>query len=251
MRRRSILGAATIGLLACFAGTAAARPLELRIRNDTQVVPDHPAEASEDDPQAKKPDTQQGGAPSEKRFSQRQLVECLRRGAESFGWSAQEATTRPFMEMVHPDDRADVARQMQGLAEGTPLVGYETRVLHKDGSYRWIENRSWPHQSGERRFVVSIGRDIQAQQAGPHAIIDVVGVIGDVVGDRAGLRLRTGKSGEGKVLAGAIFGDLFCNPPLRVAAGRSEQRSSESGLRLLLGGASSGCVADVLQMFIC
>ena len=40
-------------------------PIEFRIRNDTQVDPEHP----------------------ERRFSQRQLNECLRLGADRFGWS--------------------------------------------------------------------------------------------------------------------------------------------------------------------
>ncbi|MBR0797399.1 xanthine dehydrogenase family protein molybdopterin-binding subunit [Bradyrhizobium jicamae] len=40
-------------------------PIELRIRNDTQVDPEHP----------------------ERPFSKRQLVECLREGAARFGWS--------------------------------------------------------------------------------------------------------------------------------------------------------------------
>ncbi|MBR0694241.1 aldehyde oxidoreductase molybdenum-binding subunit PaoC [Bradyrhizobium lablabi] len=40
-------------------------PVALRINNDTQVDPEHP----------------------ERRFSQRQLVECMREGAERFGWS--------------------------------------------------------------------------------------------------------------------------------------------------------------------
>ncbi|HKR88756.1 MAG TPA: aldehyde oxidoreductase molybdenum-binding subunit PaoC [Phenylobacterium sp.] len=42
-------------------------PVEFRIRNDTQVDPEKP----------------------ERRFSQRQLVECLRLGAERFGWRAR------------------------------------------------------------------------------------------------------------------------------------------------------------------
>ncbi|GGE02850.1 oxidoreductase [Aureimonas endophytica] len=42
-------------------------PVEFRILNDTQVDPENP----------------------ERRFSQRQLVECLRQGAERFGWSAR------------------------------------------------------------------------------------------------------------------------------------------------------------------
>jgi xanthine dehydrogenase YagR molybdenum-binding subunit len=42
-------------------------PIEFRIRNDTQVDPEQP----------------------ERTFSQRQLVECLRMGAERFGWSGR------------------------------------------------------------------------------------------------------------------------------------------------------------------
>ena len=44
-------------------------PVELRIVNDTQVDPEHP----------------------DRPFSQRQLVQCLRQGAEKFGWSKRNA----------------------------------------------------------------------------------------------------------------------------------------------------------------
>jgi PAS domain S-box-containing protein len=78
---------------------------------------------------------------------------------ENFGWSLEEATTRPFMEMVHPDDREDVARHMGILAEGTPLVGYQTRVLHKDGSHRWVQ---WTI-SPEGELLYGVARDITAE----------------------------------------------------------------------------------------
>ncbi|WBH17026.1 aldehyde oxidoreductase molybdenum-binding subunit PaoC [Sphingomonas radiodurans] len=44
-------------------------PVELRIRNDTQVDPEKP----------------------DRRFSERRLIECLRQGAERFGWSGRNA----------------------------------------------------------------------------------------------------------------------------------------------------------------
>ncbi len=44
-------------------------PIEFRILNDTQVDPEKP----------------------ERPFSQRQLVECFRTGAERFGWSRRNA----------------------------------------------------------------------------------------------------------------------------------------------------------------
>jgi len=79
---------------------------------------------------------------------------------ETFGWSAEEATTRPFMDMVYPDDRPDVAEKMGMLAAGTPLIGYETRVLHKDGSYRWV---SWTI-SPEGELLYGVARDITAEK---------------------------------------------------------------------------------------
>ncbi|MGU3496253.1 aldehyde oxidoreductase molybdenum-binding subunit PaoC [Xanthobacteraceae bacterium A53D] len=45
-------------------------PIDFRVRNDTQVDPEHP----------------------ERPFSQRRLVECLRLGAEKFGWAKRSAT---------------------------------------------------------------------------------------------------------------------------------------------------------------
>lgn len=79
---------------------------------------------------------------------------------EAFGWSAEEATTRPFMEMVHPDDREDVAVHMGILAQGTPLVGYQTRVLHKNGSHRWVQ---WT-LSPEGELLYGVARDITAEK---------------------------------------------------------------------------------------
>jgi PAS domain S-box-containing protein len=79
---------------------------------------------------------------------------------EAFGWSAEEATTRPFMDMVHPDDREDVAHHMGILAEGTPLLGYQTRVLHKNGSHRWVQ---WTI-SPEGKLLYGVARDITAEK---------------------------------------------------------------------------------------
>jgi xanthine dehydrogenase YagR molybdenum-binding subunit len=60
-------------------------PVEFRILNDTQFVPDTPAEPAKGDPQASAP--KGDDKPLRQRpFSQRHLVECLRLGAKRFGW---------------------------------------------------------------------------------------------------------------------------------------------------------------------
>ncbi|HEY0548013.1 MAG TPA: aldehyde oxidoreductase molybdenum-binding subunit PaoC [Verrucomicrobiae bacterium] len=59
-------------------------PIEFRILNDTQVVPDNPAPPPSTDPQAKAPTEKHNPHPP---FSQRRLTECFRTGAERFGWN--------------------------------------------------------------------------------------------------------------------------------------------------------------------
>ena len=57
-------------------------PIEFRILNDTQTMPDNPGHPPSHDPQSQVPkDKENSPIP----FSQRQFVECLRLGAERFG----------------------------------------------------------------------------------------------------------------------------------------------------------------------
>jgi xanthine dehydrogenase YagR molybdenum-binding subunit len=67
-------------------------PVDFRILNDTDVVPDDSGQAGRHDPQQKKGESQEGSGPGPGRpFSQRNLVECLRVGARQFGWDRRAA----------------------------------------------------------------------------------------------------------------------------------------------------------------
>ena len=72
------------------AGKLGIDPIEFRILNDTQVVPDVAAKPSSQDPQAGN-NQQAQSPPGDKPFSQRQLIQCFRIGAERFGWSRRNA----------------------------------------------------------------------------------------------------------------------------------------------------------------
>jgi xanthine dehydrogenase YagR molybdenum-binding subunit len=65
-------------------------PIEFRILNDTQVVPDVVSKPPSQDPQAIN-NREAQNQPKNKPFSQRQLVQCFRTGAEQFGWSRRVA----------------------------------------------------------------------------------------------------------------------------------------------------------------
>jgi xanthine dehydrogenase YagR molybdenum-binding subunit len=70
-------------------------PVEFRILNDTQIVPDNPSRPASHDPQARVP---KDAGNSNRPFSQRQLVECFRLGAERFGWSKRNPEPRQVRE---------------------------------------------------------------------------------------------------------------------------------------------------------
>jgi xanthine dehydrogenase YagR molybdenum-binding subunit len=99
-------------------------PVELRIRNDTQVVPDNSGEQSKDDPQGQKSegaqnDSKAAGQP----FSKRQLVQCLRIGAERFGWS--QRNPRPAQVR---DGQWLVGMGVAGAYRGAPVTKSAARV---------------------------------------------------------------------------------------------------------------------------
>ena len=63
-------------------------PVEFRVLNDTQVVPDNPTPPPAEGEKAKEPPPKPNPNPP---FSQRQLVKCLRDGAQRFGWEKRNA----------------------------------------------------------------------------------------------------------------------------------------------------------------
>lgn len=79
------------------------------------------------------------------------------------GWSAEELTTRPYIEFVHPDDRAattaEVARQ---LAVGEGVQQFEIRCLLKDGSSRVFWWKSVPQPDG---LIIATARDVTELKA--------------------------------------------------------------------------------------
>jgi PAS domain S-box-containing protein len=74
------------------------------------------------------------------------------------GWTTEEFLSTPYIELVHPDDRAATLREVerQTLA-GERVMRFENRYLHKDGSWRLLSWRSMPQPDG---LMYATARDV-------------------------------------------------------------------------------------------
>ncbi len=78
------------------------------------------------------------------------------------GWTPEEFVSRPYLELVHPDDReATMAEARRQIERGEKVLHFENRYRHKDGSWRVLSWRSVP---SEERLMYGAARDITEQR---------------------------------------------------------------------------------------
>jgi PAS domain S-box-containing protein len=76
----------------------------------------------------------------------------------TLGFSSEELQARPFIEFVHPDDRAATQAEAEKLVAGGELIYFENRYLCKDGSWRWF---AWSARADlTLRVIYATARDI-------------------------------------------------------------------------------------------
>jgi PAS domain S-box-containing protein len=76
----------------------------------------------------------------------------------TLGYSRQELLSRPFLDLVHPDDLQSSRDVLADLRRGEDVIGFVSRVICADGSVRWLEwnTRTIP----DAEFVYGIARDV-------------------------------------------------------------------------------------------
>jgi diguanylate cyclase (GGDEF)-like protein/PAS domain S-box-containing protein len=85
----------------------------------------------------------------------------------TLGWTVQELMSRPFIELVHPDDRAETEREVERLAEGELTTSFINRYRARDGGWRWIE---WQARADvPARLIYAAARDVTEARAVEHA----------------------------------------------------------------------------------
>ncbi|MFH2071424.1 MAG: diguanylate cyclase [Actinomycetota bacterium] len=74
------------------------------------------------------------------------------------GYPLDEIYALQFSELVHPDDRDEAVGAFSGIEAGGEIIQFANRLVHKDGSHRWISWTATAHVSEQQVYIV--GRDI-------------------------------------------------------------------------------------------
>jgi PAS domain S-box-containing protein len=82
------------------------------------------------------------------------------------GWPREELAVKPYLEIVHPDDRVETERQIALLAQGQTIAEYVCRLLCKDGTVRWM---AWSGGPGDDAFYI-VGRDVSDRLVMEHEL---------------------------------------------------------------------------------
>jgi diguanylate cyclase (GGDEF)-like protein/PAS domain S-box-containing protein len=80
----------------------------------------------------------------------------------TLGFTAEELTSKPFIDFVHPDDREATLREVQKLSQGALTLHFENRYRCANGTYKWLAWTSYPDPDGT---LFAVARDVTVQKA--------------------------------------------------------------------------------------
>ncbi|HEY6759964.1 MAG TPA: PAS domain S-box protein [Baekduia sp.] len=78
------------------------------------------------------------------------------------GYTPEEFLARPYLDLVHPDDRERSAAEAAAIANGRNALSFENRYRHRDGSYRVLEWTATPVV--EDGVMYGVARDVTARR---------------------------------------------------------------------------------------
>ncbi|HXD11800.1 MAG TPA: diguanylate cyclase [Anaerolineales bacterium] len=84
------------------------------------------------------------------------------------GRSETEILSRPYVELIHPDDRSKVEGALKNLSAGHPAFLVEVRLLAADGTYRSLQWTAYPDP--RTGLLFAIARDYSAPFFDPYRI---------------------------------------------------------------------------------
>ena len=80
----------------------------------------------------------------------------------TLGYNVEEMTASPFLDFVHPEDRAATLAEMESLSKGADTISFENRYRAKDGSYHWMLWNATPFV--QEKLIYAAARDITGRK---------------------------------------------------------------------------------------
>ncbi len=81
---------------------------------------------------------------------------------KKLGYAMDELLSKPFLELVHPDDRERTVQVMSALRDGSDILDFENRYRCRDGRYLWLSWSCRASLGGDNLYAVA--RDVTARK---------------------------------------------------------------------------------------
>jgi len=78
--------------------------------------------------------------------------------SHTLGWSREELLSRPFWELIHPDDHKKTVQEIERMRHGQPAFAFENRFLSARGGYRHLVWNVFPEAGSDLLFAAA--RDV-------------------------------------------------------------------------------------------
>ena len=115
--------------------------------------------------------------------------------AKALGFTDTELLAEPFINFVHPEDRAATIAEVASLQTGNITISFENRYRTKNGSYRWLLWTAVPYP--KEQTIYAAARDISNRKQAElslkqerdftTAILDTVGALVAVLDRQGGI----------------------------------------------------------------
>ena len=85
---------------------------------------------------------------------------------KTLGWSTEQLLSRPFFDLVHPDDIESTQREVEKLAQGITTLSFENRFRCSDGSYKRLVWTSYPEPDTGLLYAIAYEVGPRIKQSG-------------------------------------------------------------------------------------
>jgi diguanylate cyclase (GGDEF)-like protein/PAS domain S-box-containing protein len=90
------------------------------------------------------------------------------------GYDQADLLAHPFLEFVHPDDRAETMAETRRLSSGQITLAFENRYRAKDGTYRTLSWTCYP--DADTGLLYAVARDVTDERRRENKIDGITGV---------------------------------------------------------------------------